>query len=138
MGPSEKPPGAADYTTVQNVAVPPEVLARHKARALPFEDELKERDRRRQRKLMELVIGRSMFDIGGPLEERRTGADMFMCFLTQSKLPQQGEKVIALLLRDDQGKQSWRFEQLTFRDNVWYFADGKNAALALMNGDYNW
>lgn len=102
-----------------------------------YADEVHERERRRQLELMREVRGKVVHDIAR-VEEKRTGDDVFLWFLTQKAVPVADERVIVLVLLVEQKRQNLKLEEVRYRDGAYFLADGTNFVAALVDGDYNY
>jgi hypothetical protein len=105
-----------------------------KLNPFPYANVVKEADRRRQLRLLQMSKGRCVVEIIRVIETR-SGDDVFVTFFGKNRTAGAEEKLIASIWLVEQKSHTVRLEEVVHRDGT-YFLNGKDLANLLMTGDY--
>lgn len=111
-----------------------EVIRRKIATAPEYADVAQLVDARRQRALLEKIIGKRVLDVG--IVTDRNGDTVFLIFYGARNPPQEGEACIAGVWLVEQRRQALRLEEVVHRGGAFFLADGSVLAQAVMDGAF--
>jgi hypothetical protein len=114
-----------------------EELIKQKANSAPeFADAEKRAQQRRQRALLEKIIGKRVVDVA--IVNDRNGDDAFLTFYAAKAQPIEEEICIAQVWLVEQTRQFVRFEAVIHRQGAYFLPDGVTVlAEAIRDGHYN-
>lgn len=123
-----------DAISSESARLAAEAAARQAARDPGYADFAKVQQAKRQRALLTKVIRKRVVDIAQVNDV--SGDDVFLIFYANSATPVEEERCVVQVWLVEQRRQAVKFDEVIYRQGVFYLPNGDKFALAVQNGSY--